>query len=145
MGVDGSASNDGSNMIMEARMAMLLARVREGERGFSLTSNENRPLMTARKALELATIGGAAVLGRPDIGSLEAGKCGDFIAIDMNKLEYAGGFHDPVAALLFCLTPRVSWNVVNGRVIVKEGLLVPVDVEKIILNHQRAAQRLVNP
>ncbi len=145
LGVDGSASNDSSNMIMEARMAMLLARVREGERGFSLTSMETRPLMTARKALELATIGGAAVLGRPDIGSLEVGKCGDFIAVDMNRLEYAGGFHDPVAALLFCITSRVSWNVVHGRVIVKDGLLVPVDLDKIILEHQRAAKRLINP
>ena len=87
--------------------------------------------MTARKALELATIGGAEVLGRPDLGSLEVGKCADFIAVNMNTLEYAGGFLDPVAALLFCITPRVSWNVVNGRVIVREGMLVSVDLEKI--------------
>ena len=53
------------------------------------------PLMTARQALEIATRGGAAVLGRTDLGSLEAGKCGDFCAINLDKLEYAGGLHDP--------------------------------------------------
>ncbi|MBE0686941.1 MAG: 8-oxoguanine deaminase, partial [Anaerolineaceae bacterium] len=89
LGVDGSASNDGSHLLAEARQAMLLARLRAGLMGASLSSDGSEKLFTARQSLELATIGGAAVLGRKDVGSLEAGKCADFIAINLNRLEYA--------------------------------------------------------
>ena len=71
--------------------------------------------MTARQALELATRGGAAVLGRTDIGSLEAGKCADLIAFNLNRLDYAGALHDPVAALVFCAPQPVDWNIVHGQ------------------------------
>jgi cytosine/adenosine deaminase-related metal-dependent hydrolase len=102
LGVDGSASNDGSHMLEEARQAMLLARLGAGLKGASLSTEAARPLLTARQALETATLGGASVLGRTDIGSLEKGKCADFIAINLGKLGYAGALHDPVAALVFC-------------------------------------------
>jgi len=93
IGVDGSASNDSSHLMAEARQAMLLARLNAGLKGASLSSTGSE-IFSARQALELATRGGAAVLGRKDIGSLEVGKCADFIAYDLNHLDYAGGLHD---------------------------------------------------
>jgi cytosine/adenosine deaminase-related metal-dependent hydrolase len=144
LGVDGSASNDGSHLLAEARQAMLLARVKEGITGFSLSNDPSRKLMTARQALWLATRGGAAVLGRSDLGSLEPGKCADFFAINLNRLEYAGAQHDPVAAVIFCQPVRVDYTVVGGQFVVKEGQLATVDEGQLIEKHQRAAQRLVN-
>jgi cytosine/adenosine deaminase-related metal-dependent hydrolase len=142
LGVDGSASNDGSHMLAEARMAMLLSRVGAGEAGFSLSSEGLPPLMTARTALELATRGGAAVLGRTDIGSLEAGKCADFFALDLRQLEFAGGLHDPVAAAVFCAPVKASYTVVGGKVVVSEGHLTTIDLPALIEKHNAAAQRL---
>lgn len=145
LGVDGSASNDGSHMLDEARMAMLVARVRAGLEGASLsTTDEALALMTARQALELATIGGASVLGRSDLGSLTPGKAGDFIAINLNRLAYAGALHDPVAALLFCAPQSVDYNVVGGNVIVEKGQIKTLDVDRLIFEHNRAAKRLVS-
>lgn len=144
LGVDGSASNDGSNLLEETRQAMLAARVRAGMMGASKSGNESFPLMTARQALEIATRGGAAVLGRPDLGSLEEGKCGDIIAINLNKLEYAGGLHDPVSALVFCAPMRVDYTIVAGKIIVKEGDLVTLDVHNLVERHNQASRRLVN-
>lgn len=141
LGVDGSASNDGSHMLAEARQAMLLARVRAGLMGASLSSSDV-PVFTARQALELGTRGGAAVLGRKDIGSLEPGKCADFISIKLNKLEFAGGLHDPVAAVVLCSPQHVDWNVVDGKVVVKNGDLVGVDLPHLIEQHNKAASRL---
>jgi cytosine/adenosine deaminase-related metal-dependent hydrolase len=142
LGVDGSASNDGSHMLEEARQAMLVARLRSGLGGASLSGEDAPALMTARQALELATRGGAALLGRPDLGSLEPGKCADFIAIDLNQLGYAGALHDPVAALLFCAPVQVSYNIVGGKFVVKEGNLVSLDVGKLIEQHNKHAMRL---
>jgi len=121
LGVDGSASNDSSHMLAEVRQAMLLARLREGVEGASLSTNSSGEILSARKALELATLGGAAVLGRKDIGSLEAGKCADFIAINLNRLDYAGALHDPVSAIVFCSPRQVDYNIVGGKYIVKQG------------------------
>ena len=143
LGVDGSASNDSSNMISEARVGMLLSRVRAGLEGASLSGSES-PILTARQFLKIATKGGAAVLGRTDIGSLEKGKCADFIAINMEKLDYAGALHDPVSALLFCHTNRVDWNVVHGNVIVENGRLVTDNEETIVRRHNQAAARLLS-
>jgi 8-oxoguanine deaminase len=143
LGVDGSASNDGSHMLAEARQAMLLARLRSGLLGASLSGQDNPPLMTARMALELATCGGAEVLGRKDIGSLEAGKCADFISINLNCLDYAGALDDPVAAVVFCAPQRVDTNVVQGRYIVKDGQLVTLDVPRQVEKHNLAAGRLL--
>jgi cytosine/adenosine deaminase-related metal-dependent hydrolase len=143
LGVDGSASNDGSHLLAEARQAMLLSRLKEGITGFSLSNDPGRKLMTARTALELATRGGAAVLGRSDIGSLEAGKCADFFAINLNRLDYAGALHDPVSAVVFCQPVRVDYTVVGGRCVVKEGCLVTLDQQELVEKHNRAAQRLL--
>ncbi len=143
LGVDGSASNDSSHMLAEARQAMLLARLDAGLRGASLTGKEAPALMSARQALELATRGGAAVLGRSDIGSLEVGKCADFFAVKLDKLEFAGALHDPLAALVFCASVKVDYTVVGGRFVVKEGEMQTVDMHKLIERHNRAAQRLL--
>ncbi len=143
LGVDGSASNDGSHLLEEARQAMLLARVSEGINGFSLSNDPNRKLMTARQALWLGTRGGAAVLGRKDIGSLEAGKCADFFAVDLNCLDYAGALHDPVSAIIFCSPAKADFTVVGGEFVVKEGELVNLDVGKLIEEHNRLAGQLL--
>ena len=143
LGVDGSASNDGSNLLAEARQAMLLARLRAGLQGASLSGEEARPLINARQALELATRGGAAVLGRQDIGSLEPGKCADFFAINLNRLEYTGALHDPVAAVIFCSPVNVNVLVVGGRIVVKEGQLVTVDLPRLVEAHNMEARKLI--
>ncbi|HWR66430.1 MAG TPA: 8-oxoguanine deaminase [Bellilinea sp.] len=144
LGVDGSASNDGSHMLAEARQALLLARLGAGLAGASLSSEDAPPLLTGRQALELATIGGAKVLGRSDIGSLEAGKCADFIAYDLNRLETAGALHDPVAALVFCQPRNTDYTVVHGKFIVKDGQLTTLDMPRQIEIHNQAAARLVS-
>jgi cytosine/adenosine deaminase-related metal-dependent hydrolase len=100
--------------------------------------------MAARQALEIATGGGAAVLRRPDLGSLEPGKCADFFAIDLNRLDYAGALHDPVAALVFCAPVRADYTVVGGRFVVKEGQLVNIDQNKLVEAHNKAARELVD-
>ncbi len=160
LGVDGSASNDGSHLLAEVRNAMLLSRVKEGITGFSLTPNSSpeerggdsllpsgegpglRELMSAREALYLGTRGGAAVLGRKDIGSLEVGKCADFFAVNLNRLEFTG-MHDPVSAVVFGQSVRVDYTVVSGRFIVKDGQLVTVDEHRLIERHNKAAKRLM--
>ena len=132
LGVDGSASNDSSHMLAEARQAMLLQRVLGGPNA-----------LTARQALELATLGGAKVLGRDDIGSLEKGKAADFIGIKLDRVEYAGALHDPVAALLFCATPHVDLSVINGKVVVEDGQLITLDLPPVIERHNRIAKKMV--
>src|SRR4030042_997446 len=144
LGVDGSASNDGSNLLEETRQAMLLARLSAGLLGASKSDDEAPPLMTARMALEIAPLGGASVLGRADLGSLEKGKCADLFAINLSRLEYAGGLHDPVSALVFCAPVRVDYTIVAGEVIVKDGNLVKMDLPNLIERHNQAARRLVD-
>jgi 8-oxoguanine deaminase len=133
LGVDGSASNDGNHMLGEARQAMLLQRV-TGDPG----------ALTARETLELATLGGASVLRRDDIGSLEPGKCADLIAIDLNRIEYAGALHDPVAAVMFGSSVRVDFSMINGRTVVKEGHLETINLGPIIERHNQIARQMVN-
>jgi len=144
IGVDGSASNDSSHLLGEARQAMLLARLRAGIQGASRTGGGDQPIMSARQSLELATRGGAAVLGRKDIGSLEPGKAADFVAIDLEQIDYTGALHDPVAALVFCAPVKVDYNVVGGKFIVKEGQLTTADLPVLIEEHNQAAKRLLN-
>ncbi len=143
LGVDGSASNDGSNILEEVRQAMLVSRLRAGLRGASLSGDEAPAMMTARQALELATRGSAAVLGRSDLGSLENGKCADFCAINLNRLDYAGGLHDPLAAVVFCAPVRVDHTVVGGKFVVKEGQLTTLDLVPLVERHNKAASRLI--
>jgi cytosine/adenosine deaminase-related metal-dependent hydrolase len=144
IGVDGSASNDSSHLLEEARRAMLLSRVGAGLSGASRSDEDAPPLMSARQALELATRGGAAVLGRDDIGSLEVGKCADLIAIDLNRLAYAGALHDPVAAALFCAPQNVDVNIVGGKIIVADGKITTVDIPRLVEQNNQAAARLIN-
>jgi len=138
LGVDGSASNDGSNMLAEARQAMLLARLA------SAPGVGSGPQMAARTALELATLGGAAVLGRDDIGSLEKGKCADFFTLDLSRIEYAGALHDPVAAAVLCSPTPAAHTYVQGRAIVSGGECTCLLHEQHWIDeHNRAAARLV--
>jgi 8-oxoguanine deaminase len=132
LAVDGSASNDSSHMLAEARMAMLLQRVRKGAGALS-----------AQEALEMATLGGAAVLGRDDIGALAPGKAADFIAINLDRLEYAGAGHDPLGALLFCRPVNVDLSVINGRVVVEEGHIVGFDLERAIARQNEISQEML--
>ncbi|AJP57457.1 8-oxoguanine deaminase [Pandoraea vervacti] len=131
LGVDGSASNDAASMINEARQALLLQRV-----GFGPSA------MTAREALEIATVGGARVLGRDDIGVLAEGMAADFVAFDTRGVGMAGGLHDPVAALVFCHPGQAAYSVVNGRVVVREGRLETLDLPSLVTRHNALARQL---
>lgn len=152
LGVDGSASNDGNHMLGEARQAMLLARLRMGLRPPEgpvtdfLPSDPRRAAewMTARETLEIATLGGAAVLGRSDIGSLEPGKRADFFTVDLSDVAYAGALSDPVAAALFSSPTRARHTVVDGRFVVRDGEVTTMDLPLVIEAHNRAARRLAS-
>jgi 8-oxoguanine deaminase len=143
IGVDGSASNDSSNMLAEVRQAMLLARLRmgllppEGPQSVLSTSDPLRAAewMTARQALELATRGGASVLGRDDVGHLAPGMCADFFSLDLHTIGFAGGLADPVAAVLFCQPQAASYTVIGGQVIVADGTVATVDMAPVIAEH----------
>ncbi|GBQ78073.1 hydroxydechloroatrazine ethylaminohydrolase [Acetobacter malorum DSM 14337] len=135
LGVDGSASNDGSHMLREARQAMLLGRLLETEDG--------RPMMQAREVLELATRGGAAVLGRDDIGYLAPGMAADVVAFDLRGIDHAGAQSDPVAALLFCSPQRVAYSMVNGRWLIRDGQFVNHDPALLAEKHNALARQLL--
>jgi len=130
LGVDGSASNDAGNLVAEARMAMLLQRVARGA-----------DAMSAREALEIATLGGAQVLGREDLGVIEPGKRADLAIWDMRGVEAAGSW-DPVAALLLCGPTRVRHLVVEGRQVVRDGQMVTLDLAPVLDRQRRLAARL---
>lgn len=140
LGVDGSASNDGSHLLAEARQAMLLARL-----GAALApAGGDQSQMPAREALEIATLGGAAVLGRADVGALSAGKCADFFSIKLDRLAYAGGVHDPVAAAILCAPQNVDTLFVHGKPVVQDGELLTLDVRKVAARHNQLAREMVN-
>jgi len=140
LGVDGSASNDSSHMMAEARQALLLSRIGAAA---APEIDDQTSLLTGREALEMATLGGAKVLGREDIGSLQPGKCADFIAFRLSRLEFAGALHDPVAALVFCQPVSVDYNYVHGQPVISDGNLTNLDVNKLVEAHNQAAQHLV--
>jgi 8-oxoguanine deaminase len=133
LGVDGSASNDSGHLLNEARQAMLLQRV-----------GGNPAALSAREALEIAALGGASVLRRDDIGTIAPGMSADFIAFRLDTIGFAGALHDPVAALTFCASPTVDLSVINGRIVVKEGQLLTVDVPMLIEQHNQISRRLIN-
>ncbi len=148
LGVDGSASNDAGHLLDEARHAMLLQRVAPdrylseppgGRGGFA----GNAAAMTAREALEIATRGGAAVLGRDDIGYLAPGMSADFIAIDLNQVGYAGAEHDALAATIFCQPGVVDWSVINGRVVVEQGQLTTIDLPPVLQRHRAISRAMI--
>jgi len=99
--------------------------------------------MTAREVLEVATLGGAAVLGRDDIGALEVGRCADFFSLDLHTVGYAGGLSDPVAAVMFCAPQTAVHTVVHGRSIVRDGEIVTFDLPATIAAHNLNAARLL--
>lgn len=140
LGVDGSASNDGGHLLGEARQAMLLARVAASP---GLIHAEEQAQMNARTALEMATLGGAAVLGRDDIGALVPGKVADFATFDLNRIEFAGALHDPVAALLLCAPVPARHTYVHGAPVIRNGRPVNVELETLLEDHNRASQRLI--
>jgi cytosine/adenosine deaminase-related metal-dependent hydrolase len=131
LGVDGSASNDAGNLVAEARQAMLLQRVSLGA-----------DAMGVREALEIATLGGARVLGRTDCGSLEPGKRADIAIWDMSGIESAGSW-DPVGALLLCGPTRVRDLFVEGRRVVAEGQMATIDLPRVIERQNRLAAKLM--
>ena len=143
LGVDGSASNDGSHMLNEARQAMLLARVGRSLQPFGCDDGGRE--LSARYALRLATRGGASVLGRDDIGAIAPGMAADLALFRIDTLAMAGGaVHDPVAALMFCASPQAEYTIVNGRVVVREGRLTTLDLTMHIERHNLLAQQLAN-
>ena len=131
LGVDGSASNDAGNLILEARQALLLQRVSRGA-----------DAMAAREALEIATLGGAGVLGRGDCGALEVGKRADIAIWDVSGIEAAGSW-DPVASLLLCGPSKVRDLFVEGRAVVRGGQMVTIDLAKVIARQNQLARRLI--
>lgn len=130
LGVDGSASNDAGNLVAEARQAMLLQRVANGA-----------DAMSAREALEIATLGGAQVLGRADCGTLEPGRRADIAVWDLSGIEAAGAW-DPVAALVLCGPGRVRDLFVEGRQVVREGRVATLDLGRVIADQRRLAAAL---
>lgn len=130
LGVDGSASNDAGSLIGEARQLLLLQRVQNGA-----------DAMSAREALEIATLGGAQVLGRPDIGALTVGRRADIAIWDVTGLEAAGAW-DPVAALVLSGPMRVRDLMVEGRMIVQDQRLVTIDAESVIAEQSKLARGL---
>ncbi len=134
LGVDGCASNDAAHLLGEARQAMLLARV-----GFGPAA------MNARQALELATLGGAQMLNRDDIGALAPGMSADLVAFATGGLDLAGAaVHDPVAALVFCTPQSVRHSIINGKPVVADGQLLPLDLPPLVATHNRLARQLAN-
>ncbi len=131
LGVDGSASNDAGNLIAEARQAMLLQRVANGA-----------DAMSAREVLEIATLGGAQVLGRSDCGSLAPGKRADLAIWDVSGIEAAGSW-DPVAALVLCGPTQVRDLFVEGRQVVRDGQIATLDLPHVIAHQTRLAGRLM--
>jgi 8-oxoguanine deaminase len=131
LGVDGSASADAGHLLAEARQAMFVARV-----------SGDPAAMSARDALEIATLGGAQVLNRDDIGAIRPGMAADMVAFDLGTPDFAGQ-QDPVAALVFCTPAKVNWSVINGRVVVREGQLAGLDLRSHVARHNRLAAKLI--
>ncbi len=132
LGADGSASNDGSTLLPEMQNALYVQRLTHGPNA-----------MTAREALELATRGGAAVLGRDDIGHLAPGMAADLAAFDLSRLEFAGALHDPAAALVLCKPMVADLVIVHGRVVVERGHVLTVDLPRIVERHNRIARAML--
>lgn len=132
LGVDGSATNHTSNLMQEARMALMMQRTYFGAGALSPT-----------QALELAVLGGARVLRRDDIGVLAPGKCADVIGYDTRRLTFAGGAHDTLAGLIFCDAGHVDLSIINGRLRVSRGRLVDVDPAPLIARQNTLALDLV--
>ncbi len=133
LAVDGSASNDSSDMLAELRQAMLVHRIKSGAAS-----------MPARDVFRMATRGGAEILGRNDIGSLEEGKAADIAVFDLSGIEFAGSVSDPLASLLYCgMNHKTKYTIVNGKIVVKEGRLVNIDEKKLAEKANKIASNLI--
>ena len=133
LGVDGSASNDSGNMLNEARQTMLLQRV-----------NSKASTMTAREALKVATKGGASVLNRDDIGMLVPGYAADITAFKRDNVDFSGSDWDPVASLVFCGPSKANYTIINGKIVVSEGQLTSIPMEKLVHEHSKLSRDLIN-
>lgn len=131
LGVDGSASNDASNMILELRQALFLQRVFHGPTALAVGD-----------VLRMATRGSAACWGGDDLGAIEPGKVGDLALFDLNAMAYSGA-HDPLGALVLCAPTRVHTLVVGGNVVVKEQRLLTVDLDALVERHRHKARQLL--
>ena len=131
LGVDGSASNERGDLFLEVKQALLVARGRDGPTA-----------LTAREALELGTRGGAALLRRDDVGSLEPGRRADLAVWRTDGLELGGAEADPVAGLVLSAPHRVDRLYVDGEEVVRDGRLVRADEEEIAREHRIQARRL---
>ena len=132
LGVDGSASNDASNMILEARQALYIQRLRYGAEA-----------ITPERAMGWASKGSAKLLGRSDIGELAVGKQADLALFKLDELRFSGS-HDPIAALLLCGADRADRMMIGGTWRVIDGQIEGLDVAKLIADHQQAARELIN-
>jgi len=132
LGVDGTASNDSGNMLMEARNAMMISRLREKSNWLS-----------ARDVLRIATRGGADALGRDDIGQISRGKCADLALFSVDGLEYAGGMSDPLASLIFTVrTSPVDHLIVNGKHLIKNGE-TEIDEKVLVKKHNILSENML--
>lgn len=132
LGVDGSAANNSSSLLREVRSMLLLQRAFYGADALSPT-----------QALEVAILGGASVLRRDDIGSIAPGKAADIIGVDLNRLSFAGGIHDPIAALVLCDVDHVDLSIVNGVIRVKNGELIGHDLNAMVHYGNQLSQALI--
>ncbi len=133
LGVDGSASNDSSDILGEARNALLLQRVKYGS-----------DALGAREVLHMAIRGGADILGFEGIGQIEAGFAADLAIFDMNALQYAGALSDPVAAIIFSgFCHQTVFTIVNGQIVVEKGVLKGLDEKEIIDSANKASARMI--
>ncbi|MDW7681777.1 MAG: amidohydrolase family protein, partial [bacterium] len=134
LAVDGSASNDASDMVGEMRTALLLHRVNSGADAIS-----------AAQVLEMATLGSARLLGRADIGSIEPGKAADLAIFELNKLEYTGALSDPLAAIIFSgINHQAFMTIVNGKIVVRDGQLTTADEAEIIRKGNAISTKLLS-
>ena len=134
LGVDGSASNDTSDMLGELRNCFLLHRLVGGSQA-----------ITTRQVLRMATQGGASLLGRDDIGTIEVGKCADVIGIRVTDISHAGAIHDLIGSLILCGScHNVAFTIVNGKFVVRDGNLVTVSEDEIVARANKIARHLRN-
>jgi 8-oxoguanine deaminase len=131
LGVDGSASNDASNMMLEAKQALYLQRLRYGAQK-----------ITPELALGWATKGSAQLLGRADIGELAVGKQADLALFRLDELRFSGS-HDPLSALLLCGADRADRVMIGGKWRVVDGQVGGLDLKSLIANHRQAAAELI--
>jgi len=133
LAVDGSASNDSSNMIAELKAAFLMHRLIYGISSIS-----------AEEVLAMATNGGRDILNQPEVGSIEEGKAADMFLINTKRLGFAGGLSDSVSALVTCGDSQiVDITIVNGKIVVRDGRLITIDEEKVVENANKISQKMI--